>query len=680
MITIGVTAVGSGIGQSILRSLSFSDLDYRVVGMDINPHNSGIHWVDRAFLIPRVGDAEYRDRVLSIVATEKVNLLVPGLDVELMILTELSDALAELGCTVLVSNPEVITLSVDKLATWEWCDAHGLSFAPTWTLDDAQSHADELQYPLIVKPRFGSASTGVRLALDPAGLLAEPATAQRVVQPYLVPRGFDLEPTIPPNDPGQLDQSNEVSAQYMIGPSGDILGNFVSMNRLKDGIPVQIEPAMDASWTDDGIPLVHALAAKGARGPINLQGRLTSDGHLRFFELNARFTGITGIRAMMGYREVEAAVRAFAQSDEPAARSCLRFDDKFIGLRHVGDMIVPADRVRTLTRDRTLPVPLGIAEAGARGVLVTGAAGYVGSNTLVRLLADDSAGDVHAVVRSAHARHMLEELFPDEHRLSVIVHDVLTQGFELPDVDTVIHLAAARSAGAAGDRSIYETNVEGTRMLLAAARSAGASRFVYVSSQAVYGTSRPPLWGEALPVQPETAYGTAKWLGEMVCGQAIAGDTQVAILRAARVYGHGPMMRWSELPHLLAELTAQRESPQLHGDGSHRMDFVHVRDLADAILAAARVELPGGYRTVINIGGGHPTSLRELASLTVDAALEFGLPAPALQHVERTGSPPRDFGMDIRRSRALLGWSPGVSLADGVRELVEAALARTLVD
>ncbi|MGI9083916.1 MAG: hypothetical protein ACR2FE_01320 [Aeromicrobium sp.] len=78
------------------------------------------------------------------------------------------DELADLGCTVIVSDPDVVALSVDKLATAEWSVARGLPFVRTHTLPDAQKHAGELADPVIVKPRRGSGSEGIRLARDSA--------------------------------------------------------------------------------------------------------------------------------------------------------------------------------------------------------------------------------------------------------------------------------------------------------------------------------------------------------------------------------------------------------------------------------------------------------------------------------------------------------------------------------
>jgi nucleoside-diphosphate-sugar epimerase len=670
VITIGVTSVGSGIGQSVLRSLAASELDHRVVGLDADAHNSGMHWVDAAYLVPWVRDEdEYRKRVVQVVSAEGIDVLIPGIDPELPVLAGMRDELADLGCTVIVSHPDVVDVSNDKLATAAWSASLGLPFVATRTLPDAQDHADELDYPVIVKPRHGSSSIGVRLALDATSLRAEVGDDQTIVQPYLPPRGRDL---ILPADPGgftRLDQVQEVSAQYVVGPSGQILGSFVSMNRLRLGIPMQIEPVVDTPWVDDGRVFVEALVSLGARGPINLQGRLGADGRVQFFELNARFTGITGIRALMGFREVEASVRALALADEDGAANALTFDDRLVGFRHVGDMVVRSDQVAQIEHAGSLRASRRVPSSAR--VVVSGASGYVGRSVVAALMASD-VEEVHALVRSETAGADLAAEITDP-RLQVHHVDLLDETIELPPADVVLHLAAVRAADDAPP-FLHEVNVEGTRRLLRAARDAGVRRFAYLSTQSVYGLRRPPPWGESLPPRPETPYATSKWLGEEMCRVEVAEGLQILVLRAGRAYGLASGMRWEELPHQFASRTAKGEALTIHGNGGQRMDFVHVRDFADALVRCATVELPGAGRTVLNVGSGHPVSVLELAATYGHAATALGLDPPPIEHVAGTSAGAPSLGMHIRRARAVLGWSPATPLAEAVRELVEAAL------
>src|SRR5687767_8792757 len=106
MTTIGITSVGSGIGQSVLRSLALGDAPVRTVGMDVSPANSGIHWVDVPLLIPpaRAHD-DHRRAIFDAVRDHNIDVLIPGNDNELAPLAGWRDDLAELGCTTIVSSP-----------------------------------------------------------------------------------------------------------------------------------------------------------------------------------------------------------------------------------------------------------------------------------------------------------------------------------------------------------------------------------------------------------------------------------------------------------------------------------------------------------------------------------------------------------------------------------------------
>jgi nucleoside-diphosphate-sugar epimerase len=302
---------------------------------------------------------------------------------------------------------------------------------------------------------------------------------------------------------------------------------------------------------------------------------------------------------------------------------------------------------------------------------VSGASSYVGRSAVAALVASE-VDEVHALVRSEAAGAELAAEFSDG-RLHVHRVDLLDDTIELPPADVVLHLAAVRAADDAPP-FLLEVNVEGTRRLLKAAREAGVARFAYLSTQAVYGVDRPPLWGESLPPRPGTPYATSKWLGEEMCREQVVEGMQLLVLRASRAYGLAAGMRWEELPHQFARKTAKGEGLTIHGEGHQRMDLVHVDDLADALRRCATAELPGAGRIVLNIGGGHPVSLRELAAIYTDVATTLGLDPPPVEHVKRDGPAAPSFGMHIRRARAVLGWAPSTPLTDAVRELVEAAL------
>jgi len=167
---------------------------------------------------------------------------------------------------------------------------------------------------------------------------------QRGVQPYLE----RLQRT------GRPVQQDEISSQVLVSPQGELVSRFISINRLKDGVPMQVDPVDDGQVWPDVHRLFNALIEEGLRGPCNIQGRWTPEGML-FFEVNPRFTGITHVRALMGYNEVEAAVRMFALGESPleACRCLVRRTD-VVGLRQMSEIVVPRERLERLARERHL--------------------------------------------------------------------------------------------------------------------------------------------------------------------------------------------------------------------------------------------------------------------------------------------------------------------------------------
>ena len=611
---------------------------------------------------------EYRRRVVEVVSAEGIEVLIPGLDPELPVLAGMRDELADLGCTVIVSDPDVIAVSDDKLATAEWSSSLGLPFVATRALPDAQDHADELDYPVIVKPRRGSSSFGIRLAHDAASLRNEARDDQMVVQPFLPPRDRSLALMDDTGAPANLDQLHEVSAQYVVGASGRILGTFVSLNRLRLGIPVQIEPVVDAAWVDDGRSFVEALVERGARGPINLQGRLDADGHVQFFELNARFTGITGVRTMMGFREVEATVRALALDDEDGAARALAFDDRLVGLRHVGDMVVGGDRIDELQHEGSLRASR--RRPSARRVVVSGASSYIGRSTVATLVAGD-VEEVHALVRSEAAGVELAAEIADS-RLHVHRVDLLDDTIELPPADVVLHLAGVRAANDAPP-FLFEVNVEGTRRLLRGSPP-GRRRPLRVPVDPGRLRSRSPTPVGRVPAaaardavrdEQVARRGDVPRAGGR--GDAAAGAARRSRLRMCARHALGgaaarvrPQDRQGRRPH-----HPRRRQPA-HGSRARPRHRRRAPPVHDGRAAGSRTHGAEPRR-------GHPVSLRELATTYTEVATTLGLDPPPVEHAARTGVAP-SFGMHVRRARAVLGWSPATSLTDAVRELVEAAL------
>ena len=273
----------------------------------------------------------------------------------------------------------------------------------------------------------------------------------------------------------------------------------------------------------------------------------------------------------------------------------------------------------------------------------------------------------------------------------------------LAGVDAVIHLAAKVGLGVdVADLPDYaDSNVHGTAALLAAMARAGVGQLVLASSMVVYGEGlgtcpthgavapgprveaelaagrfeppcpvcgaplAPALVGEDAALDPRNAYAASK-VGQEQFASSWARVTggSVAALRYHNVYGPGLPIDTPYAGVAAIFLSALRRgaAPQVNEDGGMRRDFVHVRDVAAATVAALRHR--DGVRA-FNVGSGTPRTVGEMAAALAAA---LGGPAPVITGRYRLGDV-RHVTADSSRARAELGWAPRVEFAAGMAEL-----------
>lgn len=299
-------------------------------------------------------------------------------------------------------------------------------------------------------------------------------------------------------------------------------------------------------------------------------------------------------------------------------------------------------------------------------VFITGGFGYLGL-----ALAAGLPPDWHVVVFGHKPRSALAyQALPA--RVKHLEGDLLGVRRVLQDeapFDAVLHLA-----GGGGPKKIEQdpgdairSNLRGTSELIAAAREAGIPRLIFASTIAVYGTyreSHAPYREQDVAI-PDDLYGITKEAAEHVWTHLGGGHS----LRLANVYGAGAGVDLgvSGAVEHFARAAARGGELRIFGSGEQRIDYVHVADVVDAFrLATEASDLP----PVLNIGGGAPISIAELAQVAVTAGREIG----ASPHVGRVPAPEGkswpDRSLAIELARETLGWKPARSYDEGIRELV----------
>ena len=302
--------------------------------------------------------------------------------------------------------------------------------------------------------------------------------------------------------------------------------------------------------------------------------------------------------------------------------------------------------------------------------LVTGGAGFIGSHLVDALVA---AGD-QVVVLDDLSTGKRANLAPVADRISFIEGDVAdkaTVARAVAGCDRVFHQAAVASVPATIERPVatHHVNLGGTLMVLEAARAAGVKRVVFASSAAVYGNTGAAACVETARPNPQSPYAVEKLAAEQyVRVWADLYGMPTAALRYFNVFGprQDPGSPYSGVISIFADRLRRGQVPTIFGDGEQTRDFVFVADVVRANLAAGALDAPAGV--VCNIGRGEATTLNQLYG---HLARQLGGPPKPEYGPTRAGDI-RDSMANVDRAAEQLGWRAQVSVADGLKALVEA--------
>ena len=296
-------------------------------------------------------------------------------------------------------------------------------------------------------------------------------------------------------------------------------------------------------------------------------------------------------------------------------------------------------------------------------VLVTGAAGFIGSHICDLLLQEGC--DVVALDDLSTGRERNLATAAGNPRFRFVRADVREFGQIAPQfegVDWVLHLAGRSDIVPSIEQptEYFDVNVKGTLNVLEAAKRHGVKRFVYTASSSCYGIAKTYPTPEAAPVQPEYPYALTKAMGEeLVMHWAKVYQLPALSLRLFNVYG--PRSRtngaYGAVFGVFLAQMLKGMPVTIVGDGSQTRDFTFVTDVARAFVAAARSPLTG---EIFNVGSGGHYSINHLVDL---------LGCERSYIPKRPGEPDCTFA-DTRRIREALDWAPQVSFEAGVEVML----------
>lgn len=301
--------------------------------------------------------------------------------------------------------------------------------------------------------------------------------------------------------------------------------------------------------------------------------------------------------------------------------------------------------------------------------LVTGGAGFIGSNT------------VDELVRRGHSVVVLDDLSGGkEDNLAEVRNKITFIKGSISDIeiirraifeaDYVIHLAARTSVPFSMKDPIEtnRVNIDGTLNVLVAARDAKVNRIVFAASSSAYGETPTLPKVESMEPQPISPYGVTKFVGELYLqtfGRCYGLEN--VCLRYFNIFGprQDPTSQYSGVMAKFCTAFLEETEPVIYGDGTQSRDFTYVDNAVQANLLAC--EAPAASGRVFNVGTGDRINLNQV----VDALGRIsGKPMKARYDPPRDGDI-RDSQADISRARAVLGYEPTVALEEGLQRTFE---------
>ncbi|WP_405529621.1 dTDP-glucose 4,6-dehydratase [Streptomyces avidinii] len=303
-------------------------------------------------------------------------------------------------------------------------------------------------------------------------------------------------------------------------------------------------------------------------------------------------------------------------------------------------------------------------------ILVTGGAGFIGSEFVRQQLAADATAQITVFDKLTYSG-VEANLAPvaDHPGYTFVKGDICdAEAVDrvMPGHDVVVHFAAEshvdRSIAGAGP--FVMTNVVGTQVLLDSARNHGVGRFVHISTDEVYGSISEGSWTEEWPLVPNSPYSASKASSDLLAlAYHRTHGMDVVVTRCSNNYGHYQFPE-KVIPLFVSNLMDGKKVP-LYGNGGNVRDWLHVSDHCRGIDLAMR---GGRAGEVYNIGGGTELTNKELTGVLLEAA---GLGWEMVEQVEDRKGHDLRYSIDISKIGAELGYAPQVTFEDGIKATID---------
>jgi len=344
-----VTGVGGrSVGHQILHALLLLGDKYRVVVTDSDVCSFGLYETTARYLVPRAQDPDYIPSITRILDRESVDVILPGTEPEVCVLSQHRPELTARGCSLITNPDPVVKLCSNKWRLHGWLSDNGFQVPRTELGSNWINLVDTVGFPIVGKPtEFTGGSRGVAVLQNEQevlGFLRENQTTccDVIFQEYVGTANDEYTVGILVSKAGELIDSIVLHRR--------LIGLSLGTSRMLGGTRYEL-----STGYSQGVIIRHPLIQQccedlarslGIRGPANIQCRLVGD-EVKVFEVHPRFSGTTSIRAEVGFNEPDILIRNYL-FDEKFCRTDYRTD--VFAIRAFRNLIVPLSTMRNVPR------------------------------------------------------------------------------------------------------------------------------------------------------------------------------------------------------------------------------------------------------------------------------------------------------------------------------------------
>jgi len=610
-----ILSVGSLLGQNVLDALEGRRDRVHVIGVNSVVDNPRVFRCDKAYLAP-VGKArEFEQFLLDVLTKEHVHAVLPGRDEDILILLDFVKRYPDWKHVFPSGHKEAAMMMHDKALSLKFSASHNLPFVSTLVLEenewsDVVSWVNEVQYPIIAKPREGFGSNGIRILINHEQLAVyqdakyKDYIFQKLVgmNPQNLSNIVSFEQTSKMGIPFffHLPDDLQYAGQSIIHKDGSIGDIFVSKSLMVLGRCERSESIEDKLLESVTLDYAKAIAKEGWTGPFNLQCRKVSESYLGI-EMNGRMSGSTSARAWMGFDEVRTYLKSFHEFD---LGQDLRYERNVKGwvTRSLTDTFIREEDVKQLSSTKEW------ANNRVQSLVVTGSTGYIGHQ-----LVQDLYLKGYQLTLISHQVENANNLFKGLN-LTIVDAKEIDQ-IDWKSVDALVHLGFARPHR--GELELMRS-VRFSHTLFSHAVGRGIRRIINLSSRSVYGSYTDDAWDETSPLNPSNVYGEAKRTVETMLNEMAHLSKKVhhVSIRLGNVIGVGHGRNQVFVVDRLLEKALKDHHFVIEG-GQQLYDILDLRDVSSALIKVLSTPSQE-WDSVYNLGSSEKYQLVKLAQVIID--------------------------------------------------------------